>query len=175
MFGAMMDGIKEESVGFLFNLEVATEEPPAEAGAAPGVAAAPAGAPAGAPSGPPPIGVTGEPVPSEAPAAFGAGVEGQQPPAAAAPPQDERARVAGVLGQALGQPNRPAGLQYSAPTVDGDGGVTRSTGGAPAGGGTAGGGGRGPRGRPQRSLPVRVGPQVQALPRGTREPLAPGR
>src|SRR5437764_13044623 len=28
MFGAMMDGIKEESVGFLFNLEVQLEEPP---------------------------------------------------------------------------------------------------------------------------------------------------
>jgi preprotein translocase subunit SecA len=27
MFGAMMDGIKEESVGFLFNLEVQVEEP----------------------------------------------------------------------------------------------------------------------------------------------------
>ena len=32
MFGAMMDGIKEESVGFLFNLEVQVEEqPPADA------------------------------------------------------------------------------------------------------------------------------------------------
>jgi len=37
MFGAMMDGIKEESVGFLFNLEVQVEEPapPPEAEAEP--------------------------------------------------------------------------------------------------------------------------------------------
>ncbi|HEX6248415.1 MAG TPA: preprotein translocase subunit SecA [Nocardioidaceae bacterium] len=30
MFAAMMDGIKEESVGYLFNLEVQVEEPPSE-------------------------------------------------------------------------------------------------------------------------------------------------
>jgi preprotein translocase subunit SecA len=36
MFGAMMDGIKEESVGFLFNLEVQVEEPTVPDDAAPG-------------------------------------------------------------------------------------------------------------------------------------------
>jgi preprotein translocase subunit SecA len=118
MFGAMMDGIKEESVGFLFNLEVQAEEeePP------------PAPEPTMAPSYD--AGVAGEPVPSEAPAAFTEAPASfteepapQQPPS---PPQTERERVANVLGQVLGQPNRPAGLQYSAPTVDGEGGVQRS-------------------------------------------------
>jgi len=36
MFGAMMDGIKEESVGFLFNLEVQVEEPSVPDDAVPG-------------------------------------------------------------------------------------------------------------------------------------------
>jgi preprotein translocase subunit SecA len=41
MFGAMMDGIKEESVGFLFNLEVEVDEAGAEGGAPTIVASAP--------------------------------------------------------------------------------------------------------------------------------------
>jgi len=44
----------------------------------------------------------------------------------------DRQKVADVLGQALGQPRRSAGLQYSAPTVDGEGGVSRSAGGGAA-------------------------------------------
>jgi len=120
MFGAMMEGIKEESVGFLFNLEVQTEEEPPPAPAMT-LAAEPEFAAHEQPS----IGVQGEPVPSEAPASFTETVERQQPEAPE--PQTERERVAGVLGQVLGQPNRPAGLQYSAPTVDGDGGVQRSS------------------------------------------------
>src|SRR4051812_16460897 len=64
MFTAMMEGIKEESVGFLFNLEV---QPPDET-------AADAPAQPTAFSGMQPfggdIGVQGEPVPSQAPAAF---------------------------------------------------------------------------------------------------------
>ncbi len=46
MFTAMMDAIKEESVGYLFNLEVQVEEAPAGEGAADGAEAVPA-APAG--------------------------------------------------------------------------------------------------------------------------------
>jgi preprotein translocase subunit SecA len=113
MFSAMMEGIKEESVGFLFNLEVQTEEeppPPAAAAAVPSFPSYDAGETPQQPA----IGVLGEPVPSEAPAE----------------PTTERDRVANVLGQALGQPKRPQGLQYSAPSVDGDGGViTRAEGG----------------------------------------------
>jgi preprotein translocase subunit SecA len=41
MFAAMMDGIKEESVGFLFNLEVQLEEDAAPAPAAPAGTATP--------------------------------------------------------------------------------------------------------------------------------------
>jgi preprotein translocase subunit SecA len=129
MFTAMMDAIKEESVGFLFNLEVqleAPEEPPvAPAPQLPSYDAAADGESDGE------IGVTGGPVPSQAPAAFTDEVESQ----AAAPPAQpdtERQRVADVLGQALGQPRRPANVTYSAPTVDGEGGITRSSG--PAGG-----------------------------------------
>jgi preprotein translocase subunit SecA len=133
MFGAMMDGIKEESVGFLFNLDVQPDEAPPEAQPEfsfeggtelDGPAASPFGELA---LGGPPLGISGEPVPSSAPAAFDDGVEDQGPPAPSAP-VDERQKVADVLGQVLGQPNRPAGLQYSAPTVDGEGGVTRSSG-----------------------------------------------
>jgi preprotein translocase subunit SecA len=124
MFGSMMDGIKEESVGFLFNLEVQTEEepPPAAATAVPSFPSYDEGGAAAQPQ----IGVPGEPVPSGAPAAFTDGVEAQTPPAPE--PQTEHERVASVLGQALGQPKRPAGLQYSAPTVDGEGGVQKSSG-----------------------------------------------
>jgi preprotein translocase subunit SecA len=85
MFQAMMDGIKEESVGFLFNLEVQLEEE----------------APAGD--------VEAEIVePAQAPApAFGD----------------------------VGAPQRPAALQYSAPTVDGEGGTVTSAGGRDLGSG----------------------------------------
>ncbi|HEX4655222.1 MAG TPA: SEC-C metal-binding domain-containing protein, partial [Mycobacteriales bacterium] len=128
MFGAMMDGIKEESVGFLFNLEVQAEEEPPLPPSAPEPALPSYQQPQieQPQTEQPQIGISGEPVPSEAPAAFSESVEPQQPPAAE--PQTERERVANVLGQVLGQPNRPAGLQYSAPTVDGEGGVQRSSG-----------------------------------------------
>jgi preprotein translocase subunit SecA len=122
MFGSMMEGIKEESVGFLFNLEVeAEEESPAPE---------PAALHYDGPQldEPPPIGTSGENLPFEAAAAYTEPVEQQAaaPSQAAAEPQTERERVQNVLGQVLGQPNRPAGLQYSAPTVDGDAGVQRS-------------------------------------------------
>jgi preprotein translocase subunit SecA len=134
MFGAMMEGIKEESVSFLFNLEVQIEAPPAEAtqldaSAFPAPAMAESAIGNGAD-----LGVTGEPVPSAAPAAFTNRVETQAAEVAA---PDERQRVSEVLGQVLGAPKRPAQLSYSAPTVDGEGGVTRSSG--PSGdGGTSG-------------------------------------
>ncbi|MEP6463366.1 MAG: preprotein translocase subunit SecA, partial [Frankiaceae bacterium] len=100
LFGAMMDGIKEESVGFLFNLEVQFTE------AAEG----------------------------ESPAAGSAGPSGVAEPAEVATPpgalpepavSEDHERVAQVLG--LGVPQRPKQVQYSAPTVDGEGGVTHTT------------------------------------------------
>jgi preprotein translocase subunit SecA len=74
MFAAMMDAIKEESVGFVFNLEVQVEEesPGAEADEAAG----------------------GEHADGEA--------------------------HHGVVAKGLESPRRPARLQYSAPTIDGD-------------------------------------------------------
>ena len=74
LFQAMTEAIKEESVGFLFNLEVQVNEPVAETAA--GDEATEAGA--------------------DAPV---------------------------VLAKGLEAPERPAQLQYSAPTLDGEGGV----------------------------------------------------
>jgi preprotein translocase subunit SecA len=120
MFGTMMEGIKEESVGYLFNVEVHPEEAAGEPDLDLDVDDPTVPAMTN-----PSLGVHGEPVPSGAPAAFVDGVESQlgTPPE----PADERQRVADVLGQALGQPRRPQGLQYSAPSVDGDAGVQRTT------------------------------------------------
>ncbi|MEO3926047.1 preprotein translocase subunit SecA [Micromonosporaceae bacterium B7E4] len=81
MFATMMDGIKEETVGFLYNLEVQVEE----------------AKPAPADSGPAPM-----PMPAD-------------------PPVEIRAK-------GLGRVPRTQGLQYSAPTIDGE---------APATGGVA--------------------------------------
>jgi preprotein translocase subunit SecA len=129
MFGAMMDGIKEESVGFLFNVEVQLEEAPEPP--------PPILFKAEQQEGTPDIGVRPEPVPSGAPAAFTEEPPTQQPVPAAevGDAEDSREKVAQVLGQVLGQPSRPAALQYSAPTVDGEGGVARSTAATPAGDG----------------------------------------
>ena len=110
MFAAMMDGIKEESVGFLFNLEVQVEEAPRRRG---------------------------------------------------------RRRRRGGGARSAGRSWWPRAwrpraarsqLQYSAPTVDGD--VNAGT--------VAGRQGRRRRLRrraPQRDVPVRLGQEVQALPR----------
>jgi len=85
MFATMMDGIKEETVGFLYNVEVQVEE------------ANPAPAPAETSSGPAPM------------------------PMRSDPPVEIRAK-------GLGRTPRTQGLQYSAPTIDGE---------APATGGVA--------------------------------------
>jgi preprotein translocase subunit SecA len=131
MFSAMMDGIKEEAVGFLFYVQVnvdelaAVEQPPVASGAVvDGGAAAPgtfteagAGDAASAPSGP----------------------GGGAPQASQGHPAGDRERVQEVIGRALGVPShQPAsGLQYSAPTVDGEGGVQQSSAAAGSGGGFA--------------------------------------
>jgi len=91
MFNSMMDAIKEESVGFLFNVDVQieTEEPEQ-----------PEVAPAGA----------------EVPTVEAVEAEREPEPAAHAP----RIRAKG-----LGQQQQPQRLAYSAPSVDGEGGVTQ--------------------------------------------------
>jgi len=127
LFVQMMEAIKEESVGFLFNLEVQREEeqppPPEMLTEMPvellGLGTAPV-----------------DPVPSAAPAAFEAGHDVDEsdplaphhvgpgvgpapaPPAPAAPPRP--------LLPAF-QPRPTGELTYTAPTVDGEGGVVRTT------------------------------------------------
>jgi preprotein translocase subunit SecA len=108
MFTAMMDGIKEESVGFLFYAEVSLEE--AEEHAPDGVSV----------------------VPVEGVESIASPELPQQP---LTPEAEERAKVANVLGKAFEHPDRPANLQYSAPTIDGEGGVEHSSAPARPGGG----------------------------------------
>ncbi len=155
MFNAMMEAIKEESVGFLFNVEVKTDTAasaavPAAAPAADLVATGPGEAPGevvsehlptepapeGAtsdeqPSAPAvePVGVAGSPVASEAPAAS---LE-EQPREAVTPapaaPAAPAART--VLPEGFGRPEQPARMEYSGPAYDaapGSTGVTTSTG-----------------------------------------------
>jgi preprotein translocase subunit SecA len=97
MFTAMMDGIKEESVGYLFNLEVQVEQqveevPVEDAVPAPSLEKAPQDA-----------------VPAQAGAGAGAGAM-----AGAARPE--------IRAKGLDAPQRRE-LHFSAPTVDGEGGV----------------------------------------------------
>ena len=136
MFASMMEAIKEESVGFLFNVDVQVEEAPTPPvldlnalvatgpGENPGEVVAEhfvADEPHGAP---PAAGVAGEPVPSEAPAAVT--TDASQQGAVPEPPTAPAART--VLPEAFGRPQRPAQLNYTAPTVDGDAKVQTSTG-----------------------------------------------
>jgi preprotein translocase subunit SecA len=105
MFGSMMEGIKEESVGTLFNVQVDVQENPIVEESPPGDRAQSA--------------------------SFGAqaGPQMAQPPAqpgarAAAPP----AVPAGLSARgAPAQPRRAARLEYSAPTMDGGAGVEHHT------------------------------------------------
>jgi preprotein translocase subunit SecA len=83
MFNAMMEGIKEESVGYLFNLEVQVEQQVEEV-----------------------------PVPEGA-----TSLEKQDAPVAAAAGRPE------IRAKGLDAPQRPDRLHFSAPTVDGEGGV----------------------------------------------------
>ncbi|MFI8998949.1 preprotein translocase subunit SecA [Streptomyces sp. NPDC053542] len=88
MFTAMMEGIKEESVGYLFNLEVQVEQQVEEVPVQEAAEAAPA-------------------VQDAVPAQAGAGAGGR--------PE--------IHAKGLDAPQRPDRLHFSAPTVDGEGGV----------------------------------------------------
>ncbi len=88
LFAAMMDGIKEESVGYLFHVEVQVEqEPPVEAGL------------------PEVEGVADVPLPGDTLPAVG------------------RTGQPLLVAKGLGEPKRPARLEYSAPSLDDTGGV----------------------------------------------------
>jgi preprotein translocase subunit SecA len=139
MFNAMLDGIKEESVGFLFNLEVKTrEEQEAEAraqqaeaearaleaakeGTAKVLARQAAAQAAAAGNGP----ATATAPSGTAPSARRSGKKGKGPvsrAAAVVPPVAEPATPSGtgpeLAVKGLDEPRQPAQLQYSAPTLD---------------------------------------------------------
>ncbi|XRQ11279.1 preprotein translocase subunit SecA [Actinomadura welshii] len=99
MFNAMLDGIKEESVGYLFNLEVEVEDQPET----------------------PTVGATPVSVAKSAPATDA------EEDAAPADDVEEADEVPAIKAKGLEKPSRPKKLDYSAPTVDGDGGVEHHT------------------------------------------------
>jgi preprotein translocase subunit SecA len=100
LFTAMMDAITEESVGFLFNLQVQVE-PAEETADAEGLT------PAAAPD------VVRPAEPAAVPA-----VDGDAP----GEPDDEPEHPK-IHAKGLGTPARPRGLTYSAPTIDGGDGL----------------------------------------------------
>src|SRR5450631_3045795 len=131
MFTAMMEGIKEESVGNLFNLQVEVQENPIVE-EAPGAAAAPPASPRPA--------VGGRPATSGAGAAPANRKPQPQRNRPARPAAQPRGPVAGspepavpaafaadgapsLVAPGLKRPQRPARLQYSAPSEDGTGEV----------------------------------------------------
>src|SRR5215207_11554954 len=124
MFNAMLDGIKEESVGFLFNLEVkAKEEQEAEAKAKQDKAEA--AALAAAQEGTARVlarQAAEAAAAAQAPAKAPAQATARKSPAAAAP-KVEAPKPSGTGPQlavkGLDQPRRAENLQYSAPTLDG--------------------------------------------------------
>jgi len=173
MFNQMMDAIKEESVGFLFHVEVKVEEPAPPTpldlsalvatgpGEGPGEVVAesvlaaqqvggaqhaadtrsdtgsdaaledfgpPVDAPAHELDHEPAEGIAGEPVPSQAPAAFvqeqSLEIEQAEPAAGEPVPTSGSA-----LPEDFGRPDRPAQLSYTAPTPEGTVRTTTSAGG----------------------------------------------
>jgi preprotein translocase subunit SecA len=134
MFAEMMEGIKEESVGSLFNLKVELQEGPiteeAPAGGAAAIPAAPSNGSTG--NGRAANGTVG------APAAGSPRRPRPAPPLA--PPAGEQSIPAGLAPRGLAKPQRPTRLQYSAPSEDGSGQAEQRT--ESAGGDTSAAGAR---------------------------------
>jgi preprotein translocase subunit SecA len=128
MFAEMMEGIKEESVGSLFNLQVQMQEGPIteEAPAGGGATAIPA-APSNGSTG---NGRAANGSAAGAPAAGTAAAGSPRRPRPApplAPPAGEQSIPAGLAPRALAKPPRPTRLQYSAPSEDGSGQAEQRT------------------------------------------------
>jgi preprotein translocase subunit SecA len=150
MFSAMMEGIKEESVGNLFNLQVQRQDSPIVEEAVPGGAflsvppdgagpggAVPAGgvqggsgvvpAAGGQPDAGQPSSATRPPGRHSRSTASGGRqgarqrAGGQAQPPLADPGQDGPAVPAALAGRGLDRPQRPSRLQYTAPSEDGSG------------------------------------------------------
>ncbi|HEV2375952.1 MAG TPA: preprotein translocase subunit SecA [Streptosporangiaceae bacterium] len=141
LFTTMMEGIKEESVGSLFNLQVEVQQNPIVEDAPPTAPPAPGfgvrggrAAGRGTAAGQPPAGTGGRAGrPGQAGAADaipnGPARSGRHAAKSGGPrdagPQDaapEDAVAPGVVAPGLSRPKRPSRLSYSAPTVDGGGG-----------------------------------------------------
>jgi preprotein translocase subunit SecA len=123
MFAAMMEGIKEESVGYLFNLEVQLEEEPE----APELTAADLGPGTEATAGPAVGPVAGA---AAAAAALGAATAPSSAPSdgteqfGAAVAQAAAASTPHIVAPGLTPPKPPSALSYSAPDEGGDVEVT---------------------------------------------------
>ncbi len=150
LFGAMMDGIKEESVRNLFNLSVEVQQSPitGETGpdgqwtGEPGLLLAGQGpaqaiadsvgvteqpGPAVRETGPPSRSAQRSPSDAKPRSGRPGRTAARQPHRPAAEP-DEPAVPAAFVPRGLAQPKRPGRLQYSAPSEDGSGAAVRSTG-----------------------------------------------
>jgi preprotein translocase subunit SecA len=124
LFQAMTDAIKEESVGFLFNLEVTVQQPGADE-AGDGGSELPAVGPV------PPRGRLGTGQPDAPPTAqipvLQPASVPRQPGQPGQPPAPRQRRAAGaatepiLLAKGLDTPNRQQPLTYSAPNEDGSG------------------------------------------------------
>jgi preprotein translocase subunit SecA len=118
LFAAMMDGIKEESVGFLFNLSVQVETPAERLGeqdaAVDRAAVNGAGVNGAAEAAATQSGGFRQPVTEDPSGAQPAGValNGEHPT---------------VVAKGLSQPSRPKGLTYTAPSADGDASLSSTT------------------------------------------------
>jgi preprotein translocase subunit SecA len=142
MFDSMKEGIKEESVGSLFNLQVQVQESPILEEAPPGADGVLAGA------GPAPLGGAGSSAPaaggtgsrsgaaggtgSRSAAAGGRRARGRAGQGAAAAPGGQPAPgapavPAGLAPRGLDAPQRPGRLQYSAPSADAPGQTEQRT------------------------------------------------
>jgi preprotein translocase subunit SecA len=150
MFSSMMEGIKEESVGLLFNLQVQRQESPIVEEAVPGIAVAGGAMPglvAGG-TGPAPAGAVADgrgqagqsrPGQSGSPSRPGRhsrtgsqAQSGGQPRSVDQAAPDGPAVPAGLVGRGLDRPQRRGRLEYTAPSDDGSGQAQQRT--TPAGG-----------------------------------------
>jgi preprotein translocase subunit SecA len=123
MFATMMEGIKEESVGNLFNLQVEVQENPIVEEAAEGGLTAPPGfgqlaGPGGAPA-------QGAGTREDGAGGRQPGRPGRGQPAPAPEPAGDGTPA--LIAPGLQRPQRLSRLQYSAPTVDGAAGVEQHT------------------------------------------------
>ena len=138
LFNNMMEGIKEDSVGHLFNIQPEFQQNPivedaedADAALLPGLRQALPTAPAGA-GGPAAGGAPGNGAPRGRHAASGRGAQagrarGAQDGAQAGGRQPGGAGEPAIVAPGLSRPQRPARLSYSAPSADGGGQVERRT------------------------------------------------